>query len=360
MKKLRIFILALCCVMLCGCSDKLHSLYGKVVASGRTEEGKAYCILSISKEEEAAVIITEETYIYSGDQNADIESLKERDFADTEIWATGSKVRDAGITREGKNIAAYQAVSIDIAGYLSGDTVTLTDGAKINIWKHYDGVTYSAPDGTELLNAGYPVGPENSYVIGTESLDDVDEAARMRVVEFYAERGLLYDEMAELERAYSAFMKSADPANYKLRHIEQRISPSASNDEVMYFITTVMLPLHDTGPDGATIHEYRSGEAFDKATGQHINNFDLFNCSPDKALDCMIDISAGDIDPALRQEMHQAFKPECIIFFPECLEVSFSKGTLPSQEYGYGLALDYDGRLLEILQPWAAPYPREN
>jgi len=35
--------------------------------------------------------------------------------------------------------------------------------------------------------------------------------------------------------------------------------------------------------------------------------------------------------------------------------VCFNKGTLPSEEHGYMLGLDYDERLLEILQPWAVP-----
>jgi len=263
-------------------------------------------------------------------------------------------VRGTGITYKGKKIAAYEAVSIDIAGYLSEDTVTLPEGAKVNIWKYYDGVIYTAPDGTELLSVRYPAGPDNSYVSGVESLDDVDETARMRVIEFYEERGLLYDEMAELESAHSAFMKAADTENYRLRFINQDVAPSASNDKVMYFITSVMLPLDGAEESNATAYELRYGQAFDKATGEHINNFDLFSCPPKEAIQRMMDIS-GVTDPVLREEMEQTFAPECIILFPNGLEVCFNKGTLPSEEHGYMLGLDYDERLLEILQPWAVP-----
>lgn len=354
MKKLSIFILALCCVMLCACGDRLHSLSGKVMESGMTEEGKPYCIIGAYGSKETAVIITDETYIYSVDQNTDIGPLRERNFADTEIWAAGSRVRGTGITYKGKKIAAYEAVSIDIAGYLSEDTVTLPEGEKVNIWKYYDGVIYTAPDGTELLSVRYPAGPDNSYVSGVESLDDVDETARMRVIEFYEERGLLYDEMAELESAHSAFMKAADTENYRLRFINQDVAPSASNDKVMYFITSVMLPLDGAEESNATAYELRSGQAFDKTTGEHIDNFDLFTCLPKEAIQRMMDIS-GVTDPVLREEMEQTFAPECIILFPNGLEVCFNKGTLPSEEHGYMLGLDYDERLLEILQPWAVP-----
>ena len=80
MKKLSIFTLALCCVMLCACGDKLHSLSGKVMESGMTEEGKPYCIIGAYGSKETAVIITDETYIYSVDQNTDIGPLRERNL----------------------------------------------------------------------------------------------------------------------------------------------------------------------------------------------------------------------------------------------------------------------------------------
>lgn len=355
MKKLSIFILALCCLMLCACGDRLHSLSGKVVASGMTEEENSYCILSTYEGKKTGIIITEETRIYSVDQDINIQTLKERGLVDTAVWAAGVKARDERLTHEGRKITAYEASDIDIAGYLSEDTVTLPDGAKMNIWQYYDGVIYTAPNGTELLSVRYPMGPDNSYVGEVESLDDLEEKVKSPVLEFYRQRGVLYDEMAELEKAYGAFVKAADPANYRLRHISQDVSPSASNERVMCFITTVMLPLDGADPYGANVHELRSGQAFDKTTGEHINSFDLFSCPPTEALRRMMDI-AGVTDPALREEMEQAFEPECVILFPDNLEVCFNKGTLPSQQHGYMLGLDYDDRLLEILHPWAVPF----
>ncbi len=354
MKKLSIFILALCCTMLCACGDKLHRLSGKVVASGTTDEGNPYCILSTYEGKKTGIIITEETRIYSVDQDINIQTLKERGLVDTAVWAAGVKARDERLTHEGRKITAYEASDIDIAGYLSEDTVTLPDGAKMNIWQYYDGVIYTAPNGTELLSVRYPTGPDNFYVGGVESLEDMDEAAQSRIMEYYSRRGVLYDEMAELERAYGAFLKAADPENYRLRFINQDVAPSASNDKVMYFITSVMLPLDGAEESNATAYELRSGQAFDKTTGEHIDNFDLFTCLPKEAIQRMMDIS-GVTDPVLREEMEQTFAPECIILFPNGLEVCFNKGTLPSEEHGYMLGLDYDDRMLEILQPWAVP-----
>ncbi len=64
---------------------------------------------------------------------------------------------------------------------------------------------------------------------------------------------------------------------------------------------------------------------------------------------------AAVTEPTLRQEMEMAFKPEYIILFPGNLEICFQRGTLPSQEHTYMLDLDYDGRLLEILNEWVIP-----
>lgn len=355
MKKLKVLILAMCCIMLCGCGNKLHIISGKVIAAGTTEEGKPYCILSTYDGKETALIITDETHIYSVEEGADMPALQERGLVDTAVWAAADKAHGERITHQGSKIPAYAAHSIDVTGYLSEDTVTLTEGAAVNIWKYYDGVIYAAQNGTELLSVRRPMGPDNTHAGGVESLDDVDEVLRTGIIEYYEERGECYDEMVELERSYSAFLKTADPENFRLRFIEQHITPSASNDEVMYFITSVMLPLDDGGESGATVYELRTGQAFDRATGEHIENFDLFTCPPDEALDHMIDIAAGSIDPAFREEMHKAFEPECIILFSDGLEVNFNRGTLPSRQNGYGLVLDFDERLLAIMQPRAVP-----
>ena len=69
---------------------------------------------------------------------------------------------------------------------------------------------------------------------------------------------------------------------------------------------------------------------------------------------------AGVDGSTLRAEMEVAIRPEYIILFPGNLEISFPRGALPSQEGGYMLALDYDGALRELLQPWAVPSQEES
>lgn len=123
----------------------------------------------------------------------------------------------------------------------------------------------------------------------------------------------------------------------------------ASNDTVIYYITTVSLPI-----DGFSSYEYRIGAAFDRTTGEPIDNWDLLSCSPDEAIQKFMDI-AGINALVLRGEMEKAFYPENLIFFQDNLEICFQKGTLPSQEQTYILGFDYDDRLREILNEWAVP-----
>lgn len=120
----------------------------------------------------------------------------------------------------------------------------------------------------------------------------------------------------------------------------------------MYFLTSVNLPKnHNTG------YEYRIGTAFDCETGEIIDNLELFSCSKDEVIEKILDIADID-DITLRKEMTAAFKAECIIVFPNHIEIHFADGTLPSQEHSYSIGLDYNDALISILHDWAIPQDR--
>ena len=60
----------------------------------------------------------------------------------------------------------------------------------------------------------------------------------------------------------------------------------------------------------------------------------------------------------MQPDMEQlaALKPEYATFGDSALEVNFPQGTLPSQEYSLGIAVDYT-QLGDLLHPWAVPDP---
>lgn len=229
------------------------------------------------------------------------------------------------------------------------DAAALSDGTSVDRWQYPNSAVYTLKNKTELLTVQNPGGPENVWVIGRESFHDLGEKAQDRIRAFYQEQGLLYEEKAVLEQAYSDYRKAGKPREFQAYMLSQETSLVSSSSRVICFQTLVLLP-----NDGASEYEYRIGAVFDKTTGEHIENEDLFSCPMKEAIQVMLDL-AGVEDSALREEMKNAFQEEYITFLPDHLEICFPKGTLPSQEYTCILSLAYDEGLSEILYEWAVP-----
>lgn len=228
--------------------------------------------------------------------------------------------------------------------------ITFSDGTSADLWwpDHSGSDIYKLSDGTILLTILDPTGPDNVYVGGVESFNALSESAQKAVGEYYEKQGLLYDTQSELENAYTEYLTCKESgAEYHERYIAQDIAPTASNDTIMCFLTSVYLPAN-----GQTAQELHLGAAFDRKTGDALSNWDLFTLPEEKTRQWLLD--AFQVDSSLRAEMEAALKPEYIILFPEYLEVTFPQGTLPSQEYSYGVGLEYN-KLKAVLQPWAVP-----
>lgn len=147
---------------------------------------------------------------------------------------------------------------------------------------------------------------------------------------------MLYDEQAELERAYAAWLEAGDASDFQTWGLSQRIVPTALSEGVAYFLTTVERPVGNF-----IMEQQRIGSAFDRETGEYIEAWELFTCPPDEAVRRILDLSELT-EPEQRAEMEAAFEPECLTFFEDRLEVSFDRGVLPSCETGFTLVLDLD------------------
>ena len=224
-----------------------------------------------------------------------------------------------------------------------GET-TLSDGTAVQLWQRLFGDTaYRLEDGTDLLRERTS-GPEHVYVGGQESFDDLADDAQKAVRAYYEDRGLLYDAQAILEDAYERFQ--AAPHDFDCWALGQDVAPLASNDRIMSFITTVTLPL-----GGRIVTERRLGDVFDRNTGEHLDNSDLFTVPLDEAAARMLD-AAGIAQP-LREEMISALEPEYITLHSDSIELAFPEGSLPSQEYSYIVCVDLEDC---PLRDWAVPY----
>ncbi len=228
--------------------------------------------------------------------------------------------------------------------------ITFSDSVSADLWRPDNSSSdiYKLSDGTTLLTIQDPSGPINVYVGGVESFDDLSESAQLAVSAFYKQQGLHYDTQSELKNAYAEYLTCKESGTeYHERYITQDVAPTASNDTIMCFLTSVTLPTKSQ-----EAQELRLGAAFDRKTGKALSNWDLFTLPEKEARQCLL--NALDVDPALRAEMKAELIPEYIILFSKNMEVTFPQGTLPSQEYRYSCSIDYN-KLTAVLQPWAIP-----
>jgi len=211
---------------------------------------------------------------------------------------------------------------------------------------------YKLNDGTTLVRVQNIPRAKDIVVGGLENITDLSKAVKSNILAFYQDQGLFYDLNNELERAYADYQQTKTKSEFSAYMLSQDITLQAFNDSVMYFLTSVTLPI-----DGSNVEELRLGAAFDRKTGKQINTWELFSCEKNEVIQTILDL-AQVTDPVLRAEIEKAFSPENIVMSQNNLEVSFPAGTLPSQENGYGINLDYKD-VGKILNKWALPNHRE-
>lgn len=256
-------------------------------------------------------------------------------------------------TAEGESIPAYWGQSIRIAGILKRNARTLRDGTAVDVMEngsHGDNRTYRLPDGTELLRVTDSGGPENHYVMGRESLHDLSEAAQRKIQAYYDAQEPLYDEEEELEKSYAAYLRLGE--EFSCDWIQRDVSPCASSERVLYFQTSLTLPLEY---GGRISYEVRLGAAFHRETGEKIDNWDLF-AVPEEEVRRRFPALCGWVEePELQRAMSGALDPDWFVFFPEHVSVTFPPGSLPGEENGYVISLNYKDAPEGFFQPWAIP-----
>lgn len=352
-KRTALILLLISLCFLTACNSQ-KNVFGTVTEVKIDKEiGVTSFVVRTEMDKEIGFFITDKTDVFSFTPDVIVDDFKNGSFVNVMVSVERKNLRHSLTTKNNQNITAYNAEQIQITGFLTEETATLSDGTRLDIWNYLDDCLYTLQNGTELMRVSNVTGPNNVYVGGIESFDNLGPAAQSNILKFYEEQGLLYDIQDELEKAYDAYLKKEDPSQFNGYMISQDIAPTASNEHMMYFLTSVLLPI-----DHNQYNEYRIGAAFDRKTGEEISDWDLFSYSPEEAKQAVLEI-AGISDPILKKEMEIALKPECLIWFPDHLEVCFNQGTLPSQEGVYMLGLDYDDKLSEIINEWAIPKSRE-
>jgi hypothetical protein len=229
---------------------------------------------------------------------------------------------------------------------------SFSDEEYVDLWRPDFGIqnVYKLANGTILLRVQDSIGPADVYVGGVECFDDLGETAQNAILAYYEEQGLHYDIQMELEKAYAeylSYLKTGE--NFNSFFVSQDISPTVSNERIMYFLTSVMLTV-----GGQEVQEIQIGTAFNRDTGKKVDTLDLFSLSENKALKQLV-ILSQITDADLLVEMEAVIKPQYIIFFQDSLEIRFPQGTLSGEEYSLGYVIEYED-LKDVLHSWAIPY----
>jgi len=340
-------------------SERTRELTG-LVTQIQTEGGGnlAAVVIRTDDEKETGILFTQETLAFLPEGGSGTpEELRPAFQAalrpDVMVSADCARDRKTLTTRGGSRIAAYEARCIRVTGRLSRGAVTMRDGTRLDVVEDnrvLPGRTYRLADGTELLRVRTPAGPGNVSVSGVEGCDSLGEAAQEQILAYYERRGLLYDEQEELEKVYALYRELG--ADFRSGLVEQCVSPTASGDRVMYFLTAVTLPAGQE--NGNICYEIRLGDAFDRETGAHIDTWDLFTAPKEAVMRAMLDES-GVTDRPLRSAMEAVSWDGRMVFFPDSLSVMFEPDVMPGRTHGSGFGLDYTPAICALLQDWAVP-----
>lgn len=347
--KRRLFLLIslLLCLVLSACGSK-GRISGEVV-----EATTSTLILQTNEGKQVAVLLEENTHIIGMD---DIDGDNYKAAPHTGVRVSFSSKGRAGsiTTADGEQVKAYHADHfIQIDACLIPEIAVLSDGTVLDAWKtDLFGTIYQTKDGIELLREDAPNGPENHHVGNMESFDDLSEAAKAHVTEFYKKQGKLYDLQSELERAWTAYQ--ADPKAFSSFIVRQETSPAASNEQVFYFTTTLTQTI-----SGNTVQNILLCAAFNRENGDNIPLVDLFVCPKEDIVKELLDIAekdgSGPADPVVKAEMEAAFQMEYLYFSQDNLYLEFPQGTLPSQESSFFVSVAFNDACKALLHPWAVP-----
>lgn len=345
-----------------GGSGRTQEITGLVTELQTGDDGGLTAIVIQTREGgEAGILLTAETLAFPPESGGGTSEELRAAFQaalrpDMMISADCTRGKKVLTTDDGAQITAYEARYIRVDGRLNRGAATMRDGTKIDVLEEHTWSRriYRLANGTELLQVNTPYGPERSYVGGVEGFDDLSAAAQEQVSAFYRQRGLLYDEQAELEKVYALYQELG--AGFRSGLVEQRVAPTASSGWVMYFITSVTLPAgHE---NGNMVYELRLGDAFDRETGAHIDTWELFTAPREAVMKAVLD-EAGMTGQPRRAEMEAASWDGHIIFFPGGLSVNLELDTLPNEPNTiYIFDLDYTPAIQALMQDWAVPKSR--
>ena len=336
-------LILLCALLLSACASRgTPGVSGKVVELHSGPKGIESFVMA-SDGQLLGVTLTDGTYVKSWLDALSAEDFLSGSAPDAAVTVYFDGPKSSLVTGSGEEIKSQEAEAVYLTGFLRPDAVTLADGTELGVWQYEHATAYAAEDGTELLKVAEPVGPEYTFS------SNLGETAQANITAWFEARGVLYDEQAELERAYAAWSEAEDASDFQAWGLSQRIVPTAMSERVIYFLTTVDRPVGNF-----VMEQQRIGTAFDSETGEYIDNSELFSCPPGELASRIMELSQMS-DSELTAQAEAAFSPERAVLFEDHMEINYERGTLPAEENSFTIVLDLDEDVKALLHPWAVP-----
>ncbi|MDY3281055.1 hypothetical protein [Dysosmobacter sp.] len=223
---------------------------------------------------------------------------------------------------------------------LKETAMVFDDGTAASLWQqpHFGRKVYRLSDGTELLTVDAPNTVDNVAVMGMEGYDALSEAAGQKVLDYFTELGILFDEERELRRAYEdCCLAQKEDRVFYTHMLAQDSSPYGENDSYLCYITSVQYP-EDLRFDRAVLED-RYSVIFDKQTGEAVSPWTLFRLPEKQARQFLLDqiMRYYRGDPA---DAAAALKEEYIFWSERGLSIDFPQGALPGEEYAWGMTVE--------------------
>ncbi len=350
---------ALCIAVLLGCGlnpeDSPALQFMGEIAAVQREAGTGRPMLLVENPQGKKIpfVLDEKSFTISLIDTVDAEAYFQNPRAGDTVFVEYDRGRERVTAENGEIWKAYALYGIHLEKAFTRETAALADGTPIRIKADAFGSTvYTLADGTELLEVMHPADvlrvPNNSY------REYVEERAQAAMEAYCTQQGLLYDERAELERAYQLYLEQPEAFQGGGCSIRQYTEVSWVSERLACLETELRyFQAGAGGPDAVR------RAAFDRRTGELVPTEELFTVSPEELLETLLEENRIVYsEPELAESMRRAFRPEYIALYPTGLDIMFPPGTLLSTEYsdcGYGVGGEYSETVRAMIQPWAIP-----
>lgn len=334
MKRWRLFAAVFCVLMLCACGNK-KQVSGHVLSfedgnlTVQTEKGKVYDFL----------VEDQKTHIFNLVDGGQEEPLDEN-----------CRVQVTWVRNQDQRLAEF----IWVNARLRRNVMQLSDGTAIDVWENTGYRDFCLKDGTILLMEETSSGPENASN-WNELLynEDFPEAAQQGIKSYYEKMGLRYDIPALLEDARLVYEISEI---YNTKLVGQHVSLEAWNERIICCHMNLTIPLEKTN---GYADYFCEGAVFDRQTGEHISNYELFTFTPEELEDYLLDQldHEGTLD---REAVQLNLSPEQIVLQRDGSIAFF---LVDRMDHGVGGMLQMGlspEQAREILQPWAVMEQENN